>query len=485
MSASDLVRRQAALTPDAPAFIDLRGHGVTYAQLAAVIDAVAVRLRDAGIAPQTVAVLATTNLYKFLVTALAMARVGIVFAPPSLPVEYTDVAVLDEGQPGNGCARTFALDAFSPVQGPAPALTGPHPGGAAPFTLLPSSGTTAAPRFTPISHDLAYLRCDPAALAFERMPGGRRAAPSRQACLLAPTGGYGLSSAMLTLRAGGTVMEAPVDAAATVAWLATSGVEYLVLSPVMLERIVHALPAGRAPNTLAAIEVGGGALAPRVRALAQERLCANIIVSYGATETGRIAWAPANRYDGIADTGGFPLPGVRVEIVDDDDVPVATGQEGTVRLHSPRNATRYLHDPDATATVFRAGWVYPGDRGRLEPDGFLRLMGRVDDRIERGGVKFDPEAAESAMAGFADVRDVALVGFPDATGVTRLCAVVVAGAGYDSAQFEARCRDELGIATPDFLMEVRTLPRNANGKLLRRELAEAARRYHVQHAGRH
>ena len=152
MNASDIVRRQAAQTPDAPAFIDIRGYGATYAQLAATVDAVAVRLRAAGMAPQSVAVLATTNLYKFLVTALAMARVGIVFAPPSLPVEYTDVAVLDEGQEGNGCPRTFPLDAFSPVQGPGAELTDPHPGGAAPFTLLPSSGTTATPRFTPISH---------------------------------------------------------------------------------------------------------------------------------------------------------------------------------------------------------------------------------------------------------------------------------------------------------------------------------------------
>lgn len=485
MNASDIVRRQAALTPHAPAFIDARGHGVTYAQLAAVIDVVAVRLRAAGIAPQSVAVLATTDLYKFLVTALAMGRAGIVFAPATLPVEYTDVAVLDEGQAGNGCVRTFALDAFTPVPGATVALADPHPGGAAPFTLLPSSGTTATPRFTPVSHDLALLRCDPAALAFARMPGGRRAQASRQACMLAPTGGYGLSSAMLTLRAGGAVMEAPAAVEATAAWLAASGVEYLVLSPVMLERIVHALPPGRTPNTLAALEVGGGALAPRVRALAQERLCEHVIVSYGATETGRIGWGPAHRYDGMADTGGFPLPDVRVEIVGDDDAPVPPGQEGTVRLRSPRNASRYLHDADASAAVFRAGWVYPGDRGRLEPDGFLRLVGRVDDRINRGGVKFDPEAVESLMTGFGDVADVALVGFPDAAGVTRLCAVVVAGAGYDGDVFAARCRDELGIATPDFLMEVRALPRNANGKLLRRELSEAARRYHAQQAARH
>ena len=234
----------------------------SYSLLAASIDAVAHRIRAAGIPPQAVAVLATRNLYKFLVTALALARAGVVFAPPSLPVDYTDVALLDDGEAGNGCSRTFALDAFSPAAGPAKEPLAVHPGGAAPFTLFASSGTTRQPRFTPISHDLAIRRCDPGALSFAKMPGGRRAGPSRQACLLGPTGGYGLSTAMLTLRSGGTIAEPPADEAAMVPWLVASGIEYLVLSPVMLERLVHAMPAGRQANALAAVEVGGGALTP-------------------------------------------------------------------------------------------------------------------------------------------------------------------------------------------------------------------------------
>lgn len=484
MNASEIVRRQAALTPGVPAFIDARGNTATYAMLEASIDAVAHRIRAAGIAPQSVAVLVTRNLYKFLVTAMALARVGVVFAPKTLPVAWTDLALVDDGETGNGCARTLALDAFSPTA-PAPEPFVPHAGGAAPFTLLASSGTTREPKFTPISHDLAVLRADPAALAFARMPGGRRAGAARQACLLGPSGGYGLSSAMLTLRAGGTIMEPPVELTAMVPWVVTSRIEYLVLSPVMLEHLVRALPPGRQPNALAAVEVGGGALTPRVRALAQERLCPNVIVSYGATETGRIAWAPANRFEGMADTGGFPCADVQVEIVDEDDVPVARGQEGIVRLRSPRIATRYLHEPAASAAVFRSGWVYPGDRGGLEPDGFLRLVGRVDDVINRGGVKFDPEVIEAQMAEFSDLRDVALCAFADVEGVVRVCAVVVAGPDYDGTRFEARCAEELGIARPDFLMEVRALPRNENGKLLRRELAEAARQQHARQVARH
>ena len=222
-----------------------------------------------------------------------------------------------------------------------------------------------------------------------------------------------------------------------------------------------------------------------MRALAQERLCPNVIVGYGTTETGRVGWAPAHRFAGVADTGALPLPDVAVEIVDEDDVPLARGQDGIVRLKSPRNATRYLHDPEATAAVYRAGWVYPGDRGHLEPDGFLRLVGRVDDIINRGGVKFDPVPLESQMTEFSDVRDVALFGFADAEGVPRLCAAVVAGPAYDGERFAARCRDALGVAMPDFLMEVRELPRNENGKLLRRSLAEAARKYYAGQQARH
>ena len=186
----------------------------------------------------------------------------------------------------------------------------------------------------------------------------------------------------------------------------------------------------------------------------------------------------------MADTGAFPLADVAVEIVDEDDVPLPRGRDGTVRIRSPRNATRYLHDPEATAAVYHAGWVYPGDRGHLESDDSLRLID-ASTTSSTAAAKFDPVRLEPQMADFSDVHDIALFGFADAQDVPRLCAAVVAGPAYDGERFAARCRDALGVAMPDFLMELRELPRNENGKLLRRSLAEAARKYYAGLQARH
>lgn len=488
MNAADILRRHAALTPDAPAFIGAAGAVASYASFDACVDAAAHRLHERDIAPGQVVVPVSGNLYRYLVTAFALGRIGAAFGPPVLPPEKVSAVVLDAGFTVDNAPRTIAMDEIVPAPGDMPVTSGPYPSypdSAALFSIFASSGTTKGPRFTPVSHELSLIRSDVRALAFASMPGGRRGAAARQACLLPPSSSYGFSSAALTLRTGGTVMEPRVDPSRFAAWIAESGLEYLVLSPGMLAKYVEAMPDPPLRNALAAVEVGGGAVSPGLRALAQRRLCANIIVSYGTTETGRIAWAPPARFDGLADTGGMPLPGVTVEIVDEDDVPLPQGETGIVRIRSARNADHYFDDPEASARVFRNGWVYPGDRGHLEPDGFLRLSGRVDDVLNRGGHKFDPEAVESALVGMFDVREAALFGFADPTGVTRICAAIVAGPGYDAAPFLAACREKLGAAAPEFAMQVAALPRNENGKIVRRTLAEAASALYARQAAAH
>ncbi len=298
----------------------------------------------------------------------------------------------------------------------------------------------------------------------------------RQACCIDPTASYGFSSLMITLYGGNAVLEPPAEPARMVAWLAQSGVTYLVMSPIMLQKLVEAIPAAKTPVPRLTVEIGGGALAPSVTALAHARLARSIVVNYGATEAGRVAWSLAEAIPGVSDAGGTPYPGVTVEIVDENDRPLPAGDEGIVRIRGAQNASGYLDDPEATAMVYRNGYVYPGDRGWLEPGGVLRVAGRVDDRINVGGYKFNPQAVEDQLLTLADLREAAVFGFTDRGGATRVCAAIVPGATYDAAAFEARCRETLGPKAPEFIMEVRALPRNANGKVMRRELARAALR---------
>jgi len=144
-------------------------------------------------------------------------------------------------------------------------------------------------------------------------------------------------------------------------------------------------------------------------------------------------------------------------------------------VRSPRIAGAYVGDPAGSARTFRDGWVYTGDRGSLDADGLLRIAGRADEVINRGGVKIHPGAVEDALVALGGVREAAAFGVTDDSGTVSLCAAIVPEVPLDADDFHARCRQWLGALAPVFIMHVPSLPRNVNGKVLRQELARMAR----------
>lgn len=471
MNASEPIRRLARVSADGVAYANVQGQHVTFAQLDAMIDAVAHRIRAAGLAPGHTVSLWTPDLYRHLVTAMALARVGVAWGPPQLPPGVLQAALHDEGADALPGVPTVPLATLAPT---APGTVAPfpmHAGGDATMAWYGSSGTTASRRFTRVSHALALRRADGRALRFAAMPGARGTSGVRVASLLGPSGSYGYSSLLIALYGGNTVLEAPADPAALPAWIARSGVTYLVASPAMLQQVAAALPGGGVPAPRLTIEVGGSSLPAPLAAQIRARLATTIVVNYGATETGRVAWAqvPAEP----AAMALAPYPAVTMQIVDEDDRLLPAGAEGVVRVAGPQVASAYLTPGGA---VFRAGYVYPGDRGRVDAAGALQLLGRVDDRLNVGGVKIDPEVVEAQLAALGDVRETAFFAFTDDQGRERLCVAVVPGPAFVPSDFEARLRQTLAALAPQFVMQVRALPRNENGKLVRQRLAEAARR---------
>lgn len=476
MNAIEPLRHQAKHRPDSVAYASAHGTLVTYAVMEDTINAVAHRLRDLGCLPGQNAAIGTNDLYRYIVVALALARLGIAHAPIALPAHLTDVAFLDRDVPGNGCARTVAFGDFWPEDPRSHdvAPVTPHEGGAAILMYCPSSGTTGGPKFVPVSHDLALRRVHSRAVDLAGFAGGRGITSLRLACHIRPGTSYGFSSVFMVLCGGGTVLEPNLDAGELASWLVQSRVNFIVTSPIALQKITEVLPTLRSPNALEKIEVSGSALPARVYELARLRMCANIIVNYGMTECGRVSGMPAALAQGRPGAAGYPYSGVEIRIVDEGGAPVAAGQEGIVAIRSEGNASSYLGDPKASAAAFRGGWVFGGDRGLLEPDGLLRIVGRTDDVINRGGVKVNPQTIEDAMMAIADLREVAVFGVPDANGLTRICAAIVPASSVDANAFHLRCRERLGTSAPVVIMHMQELPRNATGKVLRNELARMA-----------
>ena len=143
----------------------------------------------------------------------------------------------------------------------------------------------------------------------------------------------------------------------------------------------------------------------------------------------------SNPYDGERRAGsvGFPLPGV--------DVRLAGG--GEIEVRGPNVFAGYWRRPEATAGSFRDGWFRTGDLGAVDPDGYLRIVGRAKELIISGGFNVYPREVEEVLLAYPGVTDAAVVGAPDAEWGERVCAFVVAEPGVTDRDLAA-----LGIRCP-------------------------------------
>jgi long-chain acyl-CoA synthetase len=163
----------------------------------------------------------------------------------------------------------------------------------------------------------------------------------------------------------------------------------------------------------------------------------------------------------------------RVRVVDEDDHPLPAGKIGEVVVDGPTVMHGYLGLPDQTREVLRNGWLHTGDLGRFDNDGFLTLVDRAKDVIISGGANIYPREVEDVIALDPAVAEVAVVGVPNAEWGESAIAVIVAahGAIVDCDRLDARCLESIARhKRPRRYEIVDELPRNAYGKILKREL---------------
>jgi 2-furoate---CoA ligase len=157
------------------------------------------------------------------------------------------------------------------------------------------------------------------------------------------------------------------------------------------------------------------------------------------------------------------------------DVAVAPGEVGQVAcaLSSDEAFSGYWHRPDADDRQIRDGWYFPGDLGRLDDDGDLYLVGRMDDMIVSGGENVHPLEIEEWLVRFPGVDEVAVVGEQDERLGQRVVAYVVGTPGLTAEALDAHCLASPTLARfkrPRDYRFVDELPKSASGKLLRRML---------------
>jgi len=239
-------------------------------------------------------------------------------------------------------------------------------------------------------------------------------------------------------------------------------VTLLLTSPFVLRQILSTLPDCIGPlPSLRAVVTMGSILPSGLAAQAARVLCRRVLTYYGATECGAVAIGPPT-----GTSAGTLLPGVQAQTVDDAGRPLHPGHAGLLGFRTPGLFAGYWHDPEATAAKMRDGWFYPGDIGVVTADRRLILHGRSNEIINTGGLKISPRAVEAALLNFPGVIEAAAFGVPDGEGLTHAWAAVVGEAPLPIAALMQFARERLGISAPRHLLQITALPRNANGKVL-------------------
>jgi acyl-CoA synthetase (AMP-forming)/AMP-acid ligase II len=170
---------------------------------------------------------------------------------------------------------------------------------------------------------------------------------------------------------------------------------------------------------------------------------------------------------------GLPFAHTLLKILDETGQECAPGDVGEVFSTSPCMFNGYWNRPEETAKALGSGWVTVGDMGRRDADGFLYLVDRKNDMVISGGINIYPREIEDILAVHPAIAEIAVIGVPDEKWGERLCACVVLQPGSHLAtdEVDAFCRGKLaGFKIPRELRLLPALPRNANGKILKREL---------------
>jgi long-chain acyl-CoA synthetase len=259
-------------------------------------------------------------------------------------------------------------------------------------------------------------------------------------------------------------------------------------APTMVMRLVDALGSEGTPENLKSIIYGGGPMyvADSLRAL--DCFGQRLVQIYGQGEAPMtITVLPVD--DHFDDHDGRRLErlgsvgraqtGVELAVLHPDDSPVAAGEIGEVCVRGDVVMAGYLNNPQATASTLANGWLHTGDLGRLDEHGYLTLVDRSKDLIISGGSNIYPREVEEILLLHPAIKEAAIVGVPDPAWGEAVVAVVVKkeGLSADPQEIDLFCLEHIArFKRPKRYVFVDELPKNATGKVLKRELRERFRK---------
>jgi long-chain acyl-CoA synthetase len=368
---------------------------------------------------------------------------------------------------GNGTDRVVDFAALTAAE-PMPQ---PHDAAADDVAvILYTSGTTGQPKGVLLSHHNLISMAQNAHAATDLGDGnvGLAALPLSHS--------YGISTTLgSTFNKSTAAMLRWFDAGESLRLIEEMGVTVTALVPTMMVYMLeHPDASTRDTSSLRWVISGGAALPLEVQRDFESRFGCTVLQGYGLSESS--AQCAINPKDAPRmGSVGRPVPGVEVRVVDDSDNAVPTGDIGEIVMRGPNIMLGYRNMPEATAEVLLGGWLHSGDMGRLDEDGYLYVVDRKKDLIIRGGFNILPRDVEEVLHEHPAVAQAAVIGVPDRRMGEQVRAYVVLKSGASATPDEliAFSRERLAAyKTPSSVEVLPSLPVNAIGKVLRRQLRE-------------
>jgi acyl-CoA synthetase (AMP-forming)/AMP-acid ligase II len=229
-------------------------------------------------------------------------------------------------------------------------------------------------------------------------------------------------------------------------------------------------------GSLDIVSVGAAPIAPSTLLRLEERVPDALVTnSYSMTEAGTAYFVmPKGELAHHPGSVGLPLPPAKVRVVDDDGNELPTREVGNVHVRPAGRMREYYKAPEASAEVFASdGWLRTGDLGWFDETGYLYIAGRAKDMIIRGGYNIYATDVEAALYEHPAVLEAAVVGVPHQVLGEDIAAFVVLrdGGAASAEELTDFCRERLAdYKVPRCITFAEALPRNATGKVLKREL---------------
>lgn len=491
--------KNAWINGDRPALAD-KSCKFTYAELNTRTNQLAWAMRDAGVRPRDRVAILAINSVAFVETLFAIAKVGAIAVPVNYRLAAPEVAfnLSDSGastlvfstefgalaekamaEPGvrdirtiviggdgdNGFENLLARGSIDPMNS--------YVSRDDDCLIMYTSGTTGRPKGAVLTHGAVIANCHHTLLMG---PGLSRYDTTVTPAPLFHVGGLAVHTLPLLYSGGYNYIMEGFDAFEVLVAMSREGASVQFLVPAMWAALTRRPDFADYPLDRLRFALSGGAPCPLTVIEFLQDHGWMFLEGFGMTESCANTLL-LDAESAIRKRGAVGRPHIHIDamVVDDEDKEVPAGEIGELVLRGPNLFRGYWGLPAATAEAWRGGWFHTGDLATLDAEGYFTIVDRKKDMVITGGENVYPTEVEQVMHRHDQILEVAVIGVPDDTWGEIVTAAVVPkdGEQIDAGLLIAWTRERLaGFKTPKRIMILDELPRNAGGKVLKRELRQ-------------